>query len=227
MIFSEATTQIIRWIVNTFFCFGYLYCVIEFISTNNYAMIILMIPFIIVELLSAGLLMINKRPSYGANSINEIIIPVIAAMWPVIVAQIMQPHLIHGHPNILAIGVIGLIVVYILELAALLSIRHAFSILPEARLIVNSGIYRYIRHPLYSLYIIWAGINLLITWNVSYFFVGMLPLIVFLTIRARIEERKLASALAGYKDYKENTGMFFPKISLASKVDPSINISEL
>lgn len=216
---SESTTQIIRWIVNTFFCLVYLYCVFRFISTNNYAMIILMIPYILVELLSAALLMINKRPSYAANSINEIIIPVIAAIWPVIVGLIMQPHIIQGHPHILAIAVIGLIVVYILELAALLSIRHAFSILPEARLIIDSGIYRYIRHPLYGLYIIWAGINLLITWDVSYFFVGMLPLIVFLTLRARIEERKLASALDGYKDYKENTGMFFPKISLASNLD--------
>ena len=74
---------------------------------------------------------------------------------------------------------------------------------------------------------IWAGINLLMTWDVLYFFVGILPLVVFLTLRAGIEERKLASILNGYKSYKENTGMFFPKILLKPKADSPINITEL
>jgi protein-S-isoprenylcysteine O-methyltransferase Ste14 len=98
-----------------------------------------------------------------------------------------------------------------LSLWALWHLRSSFSILAEARTVVRSGPYRFIRHPLYlgealtmlglcllqgtvSALCLWAAVNL------------------FQVVRARIEEEKLAREFPDYQAYRRQTRFILPGI---------------
>ncbi len=100
----------------------------------------------------------------------------------------------------------------LLILSGMLTLKTAFSIFVQARVHIQHGIYRFIRHPLYlgeSLTTI--GFCLL---SVSWFNLFLAILFIILQrVRASFEEKKLASAFPGYLEYKKITGLYFPKIS--------------
>ena len=91
----------------------------------------------------------------------------------------------------------------------LLTLRRAFTIMSEARELITHGIFRYVRHPLYTgHFIMFLGSLLLRLHPVT---VGMYVLFcIGQTIRAKIEERKLKAAFSAYEAYQRHTGMFFP-----------------
>lgn len=99
----------------------------------------------------------------------------------------------------------------LLILIGMLTLKTAFSIFVQARVHIQHGIYRFIRHPLYlgeSLTTI--GFCLL---SVSWFNLFLVLLfIIFQRVRASLEEKKLASAFPDYLEYKKTTGLYFPKI---------------
>lgn len=80
--------------------------------------------------------------------------------------------------------------------------------------LVTTGIYRYIRHPQYTGFFLitlgmmfdWTTLPMLIMW----------PLLMLLYYRlARREEKDMEREFgAAYLDYKDRTGMFFPKLHL-------------
>jgi protein-S-isoprenylcysteine O-methyltransferase Ste14 len=82
-----------------------------------------------------------------------------------------------------------------------------FTVLPEQKL-VNKGIYKYIRHPIYigdALLVI--GLELALnSWLVILGF-GLLPVIYK---QALDEEAILSKAFPEYRDYKQHTKMFVP-----------------
>ncbi len=82
-----------------------------------------------------------------------------------------------------------------------------FQVLPEQKL-VKSGIYRYIRHPIYSgdtLLVI--GLELALN---SWLVIGALCLIPIVYKQALDEEAVLSQAFPDYEDYKMETKMFVP-----------------
>ncbi len=96
-------------------------------------------------------------------------------------------------------------------LLGIIYLKRSFSIMAEARLPVYSGIYRYMRHPLYFgegiatagiLICRMSKINIALT---ALFLIGQV-------VRAGIEEKKLMLVFPEYKDYKERTGAFFPRL---------------
>jgi protein-S-isoprenylcysteine O-methyltransferase Ste14 len=98
-----------------------------------------------------------------------------------------------------------------LNVTGLLTLRRAFTIMTEARVLIRTGIYRYVRHPLYaSHFLIYSCYTLL---HFHALTVGLfVAFIAGQTLRARIEERKLAEVFPEYNDYRETTGMFFPRL---------------
>lgn len=202
----------IRWIVNGLFSIFNIYVIFNFFHINNIDMVMLMTPYILMLLLQVILLTFNNKPKAGASSITEVIIPVFGSAWPVIAGHILQPRFVEGLPILINAGLVCMAVLYLIELITLATLRHSFSILPEARKTVKTGLYRYIRHPLYSLYIVWAGINVALTQDIRYFLFGLLPLAIFLYLRALMEEQKLIENLEDYQEYRDNTGMFFPRL---------------
>ena len=98
-----------------------------------------------------------------------------------------------------------------INLIGLLTMRQAFTIMTEARTLVTTGIFRYVRHPLYSAHIIMFFGSMLLRLH----WITVLLYLLFLTgqvFRARIEERKLETTFADYARYRNRTGMFLPRI---------------
>ena len=98
-------------------------------------------------------------------------------------------------------------------LVGILTMGRVWSIRVESKVkLVQKGIFKYVRHPLYlgaltvalGLVIMAPSIILL-----AFFALVGLPLV---CARALMEEHLLAGALPGYQEYMKRTGMFLPKV---------------
>jgi len=82
----------------------------------------------------------------------------------------------------------------------------------EEHKLITTGIYKYIRHPMYAAHIVWAIAQILIlhNWIAGYsFFITMLP---FYFYRRRKEEEMLMEEFGEeYKEYKKRTGSLIPR----------------
>jgi protein-S-isoprenylcysteine O-methyltransferase Ste14 len=99
-------------------------------------------------------------------------------------------------------------------LAAHLSLRSNWSMMASVKQgqhLVQSGVYSYVRHPMYaSMFLIVPGSGLLIS---NYLMLISLPLIaVIYYFRARQEEKLLSIHLPGYAAYMLRTRMFIPGV---------------
>lgn len=78
---------------------------------------------------------------------------------------------------------------------------------------VSSGLYRFIRHPMYTAYILFHTAIFLITgnWFIGIIWIGGICFILFLRIRK--EEESLIETFGDeYREYKKRTGILFPPI---------------
>ena len=102
-----------------------------------------------------------------------------------------------------------------LQLVSLLTLRRGFTIMSEARVLIRTGIYRWIRHPVYA-----AHFVIYLAYTLFYFHAVTVALyaafVAGQTLRARIEERKLTAAFPEYNDYRKTAGMFFPRLFSSS-----------
>ncbi len=113
----------------------------------------------------------------------------------------------------LAIVVTVMLVGTIISLISLSFLWKSFSIMVEARELVVSGIYRYIRHPLYlGEMIAYLGVLILRFSFENLLIFGTFVFCQF--VRVQIEEDKLKEVFPQYTKYIETTGMFFPKVKL-------------
>lgn len=98
----------------------------------------------------------------------------------------------------------------LLNLIGLLGLRRGFTIMSEARVLIRTGIYRWVRHPIYA-----AHFLIYTCYTLLYFHAATVALFVAFvagqTLRARIEERKLSAVFPEYEEYRRTTGMFFPR----------------
>ena len=78
--------------------------------------------------------------------------------------------------------------------------------------LVNNGVYKVVRHPLYAS-IIWMiyAVGILFQ-NYLVIILNTIVFIPFMYYRAKQEEKELVKVFKEYKNYRKNTGMFFPKI---------------
>jgi protein-S-isoprenylcysteine O-methyltransferase Ste14 len=107
----------------------------------------------------------------------------------------------------LVIGAVGAA----LSFLALWSLKKSFSLMTEIRVLVTSGLYRRIRHPLYMSEIIHVfGIAILSGTPVGlWLFVIAVAMEV---VRAKIEERKFLRTVPEYAEFQANTGFLWPKL---------------
>ena len=83
----------------------------------------------------------------------------------------------------------------------------------EGHQLVTSGIYKYIRHPMYAAHILWAlaQVMMLHNWIAGYsFIVVMVPFYIY---RVTKEEEMLMETFGEeYEKYRNKTGALFPKL---------------
>ncbi|NQT26582.1 isoprenylcysteine carboxylmethyltransferase family protein [candidate division KSB1 bacterium] len=92
-----------------------------------------------------------------------------------------------------------------------LHLKRSFSIRVEVRALVQSGPYRWVRHPIYLGYFITFLGSCILHFNeltVVLYFVFLAGQIG----RSRLEEEKMRGAIPEYAVYQAQTGMFLPKI---------------
>lgn len=75
--------------------------------------------------------------------------------------------------------------------------------------LVRHGIYRQLRHPLYSSVML-AALGWALLWQSAAALVASLALCVFLDAKARLEERLLVAKFPEYAAYRERTRRFLP-----------------
>jgi len=147
---------------------------------------------------------------------------------PVLRAQGLLPRLAGFVGTFLGVGILRLpvaslsltwqIVAALLVLAGsaasaviLVRLGKAFSIMPEARVLVTSGPYAYARHPLYAaelITILGTAIQFQQPWA------GLLAIAVVAlqVIRSIFEEQVLLEAYPAYADYRARTKRFIPGV---------------
>ncbi|HUC85062.1 MAG TPA: isoprenylcysteine carboxylmethyltransferase family protein [Candidatus Acidoferrales bacterium] len=88
---------------------------------------------------------------------------------------------------------------------------RSFGVLIEVRTVVLEGAYKWVRHPMYSGYVLFlAGFALA---NFSPAYLVLTPLhIGLLLYRARLEEARLAECSPQYGAYRRQTGFIFPRL---------------
>ena len=97
---------------------------------------------------------------------------------------------------------------------AVWGVRHldrSFSVVPQARAVVTTGPYRFVRHPLYAGELL-AAVGLVLLVGSLAGVVMWVVLALLQLFRARQEEAVLAAHLAGYPAYANRTGQFFPRL---------------
>lgn len=100
---------------------------------------------------------------------------------------------------------------FTISLTAIIQLRKYFTVFAEANGLIKQGLYKYVRHPIYTGYIIVTLALLLI--NHSNIEIAISGLYIFLfNVRASREESLLITAFGDdYSLYKESTGKFFIK----------------
>ncbi|HVY61558.1 MAG TPA: isoprenylcysteine carboxylmethyltransferase family protein [Planctomycetota bacterium] len=145
----------------------------------------------------------RRPPAERARGAAEVLLPLVGAVLPFALLS-TPPNSPHAEAVkwILAAG-------DALAVAGYVSLRRSFSILVEAREPVTSGLYRWIRHPVYAGQILAAaGV---VAWRFSWANVGLFALFVAVqAARAALEERKLARAFPAYAEYARRTRRFVP-----------------
>jgi protein-S-isoprenylcysteine O-methyltransferase Ste14 len=77
--------------------------------------------------------------------------------------------------------------------------------------LVTDGLYRFVKHPIYSGLIL-VGFGLTIAGGFFPHVLFFVALLFLLNYKARFEEALLAKSYAGYADYSKKTGRFVPRL---------------
>jgi len=86
---------------------------------------------------------------------------------------------------------------------------------PNGGGLVASGLYRWVRHPMYSgLVVICLGVAVGV--GVVWCYLSVVVLCAFFAVKARVEERYLVRAYPGYADYGARVGRFVPLLGRLS-----------
>ena len=103
---------------------------------------------------------------------------------------------------------VGLLVIVL----AFASLRGAIQIAPEPKRgaqLVESGVYKYLRHPIYT-GIISCVIGLFLRQPTIWLAVAAAIVIIFLFLKARLEEKLLLAVYPGYAVYRSRTWGLLP-----------------
>jgi protein-S-isoprenylcysteine O-methyltransferase Ste14 len=161
--------------------------------------------------------LIRKKPTVKSTTIQEVIVPLttIAIYASINFLGKIPPSvnvLLAPPDHALLLSLIGSFFVFAglaLSIVAIYQLRHSIAVLVQVRDVVSSGLYRHVRHPIYLGYFIQIFGFLLV---IPYFWTILWAIMAgyFFIARARLEERKIASAFPAYREYMARTPFLIP-----------------
>lgn len=155
---------------------------------------------------------IRSSPKKQAVGLLEKFYPIFVVGFHLIGTSLLSTHTQTNYVATIYIpGLILCVSGITMNIASLWQLKNSFSIMVEVRKLVNTGVYRFIRHPLYTGELIHLlGVCMLFNNRYSYtFFVVVTTMQLS---RAKLEERKLSAHLPEYRIYKQQTGFIFPRL---------------
>jgi len=162
-------------------------------------------------LLIAASYLTRGRVVSSAHGFAERVFPILVLLAGPIGVVFLGRHSVPERLGLAAAGLLAALAGGGISLWSLWHLRASFSILAEARSPVTSGPYRYVRHPLYlGEAMMMLGLCLMIGTSLALLFWASLNALQ--VIRARIEERKLASQFEEYRRYQQRTRFIVPGV---------------
>ena len=174
---------------------------------------------VLVQLLIGLLLLRSRKPAQPPREWREILVPLAVSLFFVLYSAMQylpplltQPLASPGAQTACAIlsapiGLAG----SLLAVWGVIALGRSFGIFVVVRKVVLVGPYKFVRHPIYSGYVlIWLG---LILANLSPAVIAIVAVHTALMVyRARLEERRLGEASPEYREYVQRTGFLFPRL---------------
>ena len=158
------------------------------------------------DLLLVYVLAVRDRPVARAQGVLPRAFGVIGTFMGVGIIQLPVAHLT------LPMQIFAAVLIGLGSLGSLLVLSRlgkSFSIMPEARKLVTSGPYAWVRHPLYTVEII-TILGTAMQFQGPWSWVIALVVVVLLWIRSHYEEQVLARAYPEYGAYRARTKRFIP-----------------
>ncbi len=144
-----------------------------------------------------------------SRSLVTNLIAIVATFIPFALPFLGKPAL--NKVEILLVANVIIIIGIVFSIFALGSLGKSFSIIPQARKLIETGPYRVVRHPLYVGELI--GVFGLVLASVTFLKIAIFLLLVVLQVyRAFQEEKLLANVFPEYRAYSSKTSRFVPGI---------------
>jgi len=193
----------------TFVATSYLFLITSLVLINHYTSFefwVWSIPFLLVQLLeiiffTKSLVLKPKELCISSSSVIICLLCFFAFLISSMVINTSVPTS-NIYLKFISSGVNFLIYPFIIY--SLLTLKDRLTVLPEAHSLVNTGPYKYFRHPLYLSYIIFL-VSSMLMFNSLMIYAANFVLICLFIMRAKLEENVLEANITGYKEYKKLT----------------------
>lgn len=167
----------------------------------------------LVYVFLVGFYAVRPAPQSRAVGWSEIALPLAAAALPFGFQLCDVRDDLYRHPVAFQAFVWLLGAGLAVQILGILSLGASFSITVEARKLRTRGLYHWMRHPIY----LGQGLAFL---GVAFVRLSAHAVLLYLafvslqTVRAVLEERKLAAVWPEYQAYRKKTGALFPRLKL-------------
>jgi protein-S-isoprenylcysteine O-methyltransferase Ste14 len=142
------------------------------------------------------------NPIDRSQGVREIIVPVIGSILPFGLLLAHPSPWIAGNKDLLTAVFIWMTLSTGFTIWGVWTLRHSFSITVEARELVSTGPYQWVRHPIYIGEVL-SAVSVVV-WRCSWLNIFILMLFVFVQLsRSYWEESKLKKV---FPDYRNSTG---------------------
>ncbi len=162
--------------------------------------------YIIYLMIASFILLIANKPRRKYSKIGPTLISLLASLLPYLLIFAPEQTLLRVP---IFIPLLLMFLGAIISTIGLLSLRKNFSITPEVRGLVVSGLYSLVRHPMYLGSFISIGGFVILRLNIF----SLIVYVVWLMIqvwRTRLEEQLLIKEYPDYKKYMKKTSAFLP-----------------